>query len=92
MNLTIPVTISILLAACGLRQADPCFFHHTIPDYLFFEAPPVYFLDEFITRQVKKVMLFLTQLKKQLYVYTLKVQPLGILLFKNIIFQPTQPF
>ena len=52
VNLTIPVAISLLITACGLRNGDPCFFHNVIPDYLFFESPPVYFLNDFITKQV----------------------------------------
>lgn len=52
VNLTIPVTLSLLISACGLRHEDPCFFHNSIPDYLFFESPPVYFLNDFISRQV----------------------------------------
>ena len=53
VNLTIPVSISLLIAACGLRNGDPCFFHNTIPDYLFFDSPPVYFLNDFITGEVR---------------------------------------
>lgn len=52
VNLTIPVTISLLIAVCGLRHDDPCFFQGMIPDYLFFESPPVYFLNDFISKQV----------------------------------------
>uniref|UniRef100_A0A1B6CU26 chitin synthase n=1 Tax=Clastoptera arizonana TaxID=38151 RepID=A0A1B6CU26_9HEMI len=79
VNLTIPVTISILLAACGLRQADPCFFHHSIPDYLFFEAPPVYFLNEFITRQQAWVWLLwlLSQTWITLHIWTPKAERLA---------------
>lgn len=52
VNLTIPVTLSLLISACGLRHEDPCFFHNSLPDYLFFESPPVYFLNDFISKQV----------------------------------------
>lgn len=52
VNLTIPVAISLLIAACGLRNGDPCFFHNVIPDYMFFESPPVHFFNDFITKQV----------------------------------------
>ncbi|XP_047000975.1 chitin synthase chs-2 isoform X1 [Schistocerca americana] len=44
VNLTVPVCISLLIAACGVRIGDPCFFHNVIPDYLFFESPPVFSL------------------------------------------------
>lgn len=52
MNLTIPVTISLLIAICGLRNEDPCFYEGILPDYLFFESPPAYYLDEFIIKKV----------------------------------------
>lgn len=51
VNLAIPVSISLLIAACGLRNGDPCFFYDTIPSYLFFESPPEYFLNDFISHQ-----------------------------------------
>ncbi|XP_008481027.1 chitin synthase chs-2-like, partial [Diaphorina citri] len=52
VNLTIPVTISILITMCGLRNDDPCFFQNSIPDYLFFVSPSIYFLDDFILKQI----------------------------------------
>ncbi|XP_034230764.1 chitin synthase chs-2 isoform X3 [Thrips palmi] len=41
VNLTIPVTISLVIAACGLRKDDPCFFEGVVPSYLFFDPPPL---------------------------------------------------
>jgi len=38
VNLTIPVTISFLISACGLRNADACFFKNSIPDYLYWNC------------------------------------------------------
>lgn len=52
VNLTVPVTMSVLIIACGLRHDDPCFFHNSIPDYLFFDSPDVNFLNNFITKEV----------------------------------------
>lgn len=52
VNLTVPVTMSVLIVACGLRHDDPCFFHNSIPDYLFFDSPDVNFLNNFITKEV----------------------------------------
>lgn len=52
VNLTIPVSISFLIAACGIRNGDPCFFHGTIPDYLFFNSPPILDVTDFTTRQM----------------------------------------
>ncbi|EEB10859.1 chitin synthase, putative [Pediculus humanus corporis] len=51
VNLTIPIAISLLIAACGLRNEDPCFYQGFLPDYLFFESPNVFYLDEFIFKQ-----------------------------------------
>lgn len=52
VNLTVPITITCLIALCGLRNADPCFFHGTIPDYLFFESPPVFRISDLASRQM----------------------------------------
>ena len=51
VNLTIPVVVSLLISACGLRGQDACFFKNTIPDYLYWECPGVNFLDDFISNQ-----------------------------------------
>lgn len=40
INLVIPVVVNILIAACGIRNGDNCFFHGSVPDYLYFESPP----------------------------------------------------
>nr|KAH9640257.1 hypothetical protein HF086_013456 [Spodoptera exigua] len=40
LSLVGPVTINLLILLCGIRNADPCAFSHTIPDNLFFEIPP----------------------------------------------------
>ncbi|KAL7036514.1 hypothetical protein ACKWTF_008831 [Chironomus riparius] len=52
VNLTIPISISLLIAACGIRSSDPCFYHGTIPDYLFFESPPVFKLSDLASKQM----------------------------------------
>jgi chitin synthase len=52
VSLTIPISISLLIAMCGLRNGDPCFFHGTIPDYLFFESPTLFRLNDLISRQM----------------------------------------
>lgn len=79
VNLTIPVTISLLIAACGLRNEDPCFFHDTIPSYLFFESPPVYFLNDFISHQHAWVWLLwlLSQTWITLHIWTPKCERLA---------------
>lgn len=40
LSLVGPVTVNLLIVLCGMRNADPCAFYRTIPDYLFFEIPP----------------------------------------------------
>ncbi|KAF0297190.1 Chitin synthase chs-2 [Amphibalanus amphitrite] len=48
VNLTIPVTLSLLLMSCGLRAGDSCFMRDTIPSYLFFECPSGDYIKDFI--------------------------------------------
>nr|CAD7200070.1 unnamed protein product [Timema douglasi] len=79
VNLTIPVTISLLITACGLRNNNPCFFHNVIPDYLFFESPPVFLLSDFITKQQAWFWLLwlLSQTWITLHVWTPKAERLA---------------
>ncbi|XP_014616657.1 PREDICTED: uncharacterized protein LOC106793893 [Polistes canadensis] len=79
VNLTIPVTISLLIAACGLRNSNPCFFHGIIPDYLFYESPRLYFLNDFITQQYGWVWLLwlLSQTWITLHIWTPKCERLA---------------
>lgn len=57
LSLVGPITICLLIVFCGIRNANPCAFHGTIPDYLFFEIPPVYFLREYVGREMTWVWL-----------------------------------
>ncbi|XP_034174896.2 hyaluronan synthase-like protein kkv isoform X6 [Osmia lignaria lignaria] len=77
VNLTIPVSISLLIAACGLRNSDPCIFRGTIPDYLFYESPP--FLNDFVSKQYAWVWLLwlLSQTWITLHVWTPKCERLA---------------
>ncbi|BES88625.1 chitin synthase [Nesidiocoris tenuis] len=79
VNLTIPVTISILIAVCGIRHDDPCFFHNVVPDYLFFESPPAYFLNDFISKQHAWIWLLwlLSQTWITLHIWTPKCERLA---------------
>ncbi|KAL4708136.1 hypothetical protein ACJJTC_009915 [Scirpophaga incertulas] len=47
-----PVTVNMLIVMCGMKNGDACAFHNVIPDYLFFDIPPVYFLRDYIGRQM----------------------------------------
>ncbi|XP_050306093.1 chitin synthase chs-2 isoform X2 [Anthonomus grandis grandis] len=79
VNLTIPVTVSLLIAACGLRNGDPCFFHETLPDYLFFEIPNISFLNDFISHQHAWIWLLwlLSQTWVTLHIWTPKCERLA---------------
>ncbi|XP_076168647.1 hyaluronan synthase-like protein kkv [Ptiloglossa arizonensis] len=79
VNLTIPVSISLLIAACGLRNNDPCFFSGTVPDYLFYETPPLYFRNDFVSKQYAWVWLLwlLSQTWITLHVWTPKCERLA---------------
>ncbi|XP_076762627.1 hyaluronan synthase-like protein kkv isoform X3 [Xylocopa sonorina] len=79
VNLTIPVTISLLIAACGLRNTEPCIFHGTIPDYLYYESPPEHFLNDFVSKQYAWVWLLwlLSQTWITLHVWTPKCERLA---------------
>ncbi|KAL1124219.1 hypothetical protein AAG570_001989 [Ranatra chinensis] len=79
VNLTIPVTISILIALCGLRNDDPCIFQDYLPNYLFFESPPVYFLNDFISKQHAWIWLLwlLSQTWITLHIWTPKCERLA---------------
>lgn len=79
VSLTIPVLISLLIAACGLRNGDPCFFTGTIPDYLFYESPPLYFLNDFVSKQYAWVWLLwlLSQTWITIHIWTPKCERLA---------------
>ncbi|XP_051174656.1 chitin synthase chs-2-like isoform X2 [Leptopilina boulardi] len=79
VSLTIPVSISLLIAACGIRNSNPCFFHGTIPDYLFYESPPLYLLNDFISKQYAWVWLLwlLSQTWITLHIWTPKCERLA---------------
>ncbi|XP_039764506.1 chitin synthase chs-2 [Pararge aegeria] len=79
INLVIPLVVNFLIAACGLRNGDNCIFHGTIPDYLFFESPPVFSLGDFITRQMAWIWLLwlLSQTWITIHIWTPKAERLA---------------
>ncbi|KAL4708135.1 hypothetical protein ACJJTC_009914, partial [Scirpophaga incertulas] len=79
INLIIPLVVNFLIAACGLRNGDTCFFHGSVPDYLFFESPPVFTLSDFITRQMAWVWLLwlLSQTWITIHIWTPKAERLA---------------
>ncbi|XP_052747628.1 chitin synthase chs-2-like [Galleria mellonella] len=57
LSLVAPITINCLVVFCGMRNSNPCAFHNSIPDYLFFEIPPVYTLKEYVGREMTWIWL-----------------------------------
>ena len=49
--LSVPVSVTLLITACGLRNEDPCWFRESVPDYLYFECPGGDFFSDFISNQ-----------------------------------------
>ncbi|CAG4944603.1 unnamed protein product [Colias eurytheme] len=57
LGLVGPVAVNLLIYLCAARNANPCVFHDTIPDYLSFVIPPVYFLKHYISREMTWIWL-----------------------------------
>lgn len=57
INLTVPVTLSGLIAMCGIYIKNECAFYDTIPGYLFFNTPNYYDLNDFIAHQYSWIWL-----------------------------------
>ncbi|XP_058450072.1 chitin synthase chs-2-like [Malaya genurostris] len=51
INLTVPVTVTLLLVFCGQREADVCAFNKVLPSYLFFRMPPIYYLFDYVINE-----------------------------------------
>ncbi|XP_055640139.1 chitin synthase chs-2-like [Toxorhynchites rutilus septentrionalis] len=51
ISLTVPVTVTLLLVFCGLREANVCAFNGILPDYLFFRMPPIYYLFDYVINE-----------------------------------------
>lgn len=79
VNLTIPVSISLLLAACGIRSDDPCFYHGSMPDYLFFQSPTEFNISDLASRQMAWAWLLwlLSQTWITLHIWTPKCERLA---------------
>uniref|UniRef100_T1J5I3 chitin synthase n=1 Tax=Strigamia maritima TaxID=126957 RepID=T1J5I3_STRMM len=80
INLTIPVSISLLIAVCGIRSDDPCFLGNTIPRHLYWECPNNGdFFGSFLTREHNWVWLFwlLSQTWITLHIWTPKCERLA---------------
>lgn len=51
INLIVPVTITILISLCSVREIDVCTFNKVFPDYLFFKMPPMYNISNYIVNE-----------------------------------------
>nr|AIJ50381.1 chitin syntthase class B [Phthorimaea operculella] len=56
LSLVGPVTINILIILCGIKNSKPCAFS-SIPNYLFFDIPPVYYIWQYVGREMAWVWL-----------------------------------
>ncbi|KAL7727578.1 hypothetical protein ACLKA6_014930 [Drosophila palustris] len=79
VSLTVPIAVSFLIAACGIRIDDPCFFHGTIPDYLFFTSPSNFRFNNFVTEQMAWawILWLLSQTWIALHIWTPKCERLA---------------
>lgn len=79
VSLTVPIAVSFLIAACGIRIDDPCFFHDTIPDYLFFTSPSNFRFNNFVTEQMAWawILWLLSQTWIALHIWTPKCERLA---------------
>lgn len=57
VNLTIPMAVTIMIVLCGLREGNVCAFHPSVPDYVFFNMPPFYYLFQYIVNDYAWVWL-----------------------------------
>jgi chitin synthase len=58
INLTVPITISMLIVLCGLRETDVCVYHGFLPDYVFFRMPQPNFFFTYIYKQFAWIWVF----------------------------------
>ncbi|KAG8237767.1 hypothetical protein J437_LFUL017831 [Ladona fulva] len=74
LNLTVPVTIILLVAMCVQRAEDACAYYGAIPDYLFFDSPSIYLIQNFVFGQHVWLWLFwlLSQAWITLHIWTPK--------------------
>ncbi|XP_035215199.1 chitin synthase chs-2-like isoform X2 [Stegodyphus dumicola] len=79
ISLTIPVCISMLIAACGVRTEDMCFFEDILPKYLFWTCPQGNFFQDFISSQYAWIWLLwlLSQTWVTVHIWTPKCERLA---------------
>ncbi|XP_054721541.1 LOW QUALITY PROTEIN: chitin synthase chs-2-like [Uloborus diversus] len=79
ISLTIPVCISMQIAACGVRYEDVCFFEDFIPKYLFLTCPQGDFFQDFVSSQYAWIWLLwlLSQTWITVHIWTPKCERLA---------------
>ena len=79
VTLTVPLTVTGLITACGLRNEDSCFFRDNIPDYLYWECPSGDFLNDFIYNQHAWIWIvwFLSQIWICIHIFIPKCERLA---------------
>lgn len=51
VNLVVPVTVTVLISLCSVRESNVCTFNSVFPDYLFFKMPPMYNISHYIVHE-----------------------------------------
>lgn len=79
VSLTIPVSISMLIAACGIRTEEECFFEEMFPKYLFWTCPQGNFFQDFVSSQYAWIWLLwlLSQTWIAVHIWTPKCERLA---------------
>lgn len=58
INLTMIITVILLLIFGGLREINTCIFKQFIDNYLFFDTPSIHRMDEFIMKEYAWIWIF----------------------------------
>ncbi|CAG9860406.1 unnamed protein product [Phyllotreta striolata] len=61
INLAVPALVTVLVSICGKYHEDVCSYADSIPEYLFFNVPPVEDLENFFWKNLIWVLWLLSQ-------------------------------
>ncbi|XP_076350949.1 chitin synthase chs-2-like [Tachypleus tridentatus] len=79
ISLTVPVTMSLLIAACGIRSENECLYEDILPKYLFWTCPNGDFFQDFVSKQHAWIWLLwlLSQTWIAIHIWTPKCERLA---------------
>ncbi|XP_022241118.1 uncharacterized protein LOC106458718 [Limulus polyphemus] len=79
ISLTVPVTMSLLIGACGIRTENECFYENILPKYLFWTCPEGEFFQDFVSKQFAWIWLvwLLSQTWIAIHIWTPKCERLA---------------